>query len=288
MRTIYNIITILMTVITAASCSQQDENTEPAADKEMRMTFAVTHPSATRATEYGFESGDMIGLYVCNAGAALEPGGNFVTNEALTYNGTSWAAARTLYWDAGTYNAYAYYPYSRTVTSTEDYPFNIQTDQRAGGYEASDFLYACTKGIRASAAPVPLTFRHIMSKLTVRLVKGEDFEGEMPTDADIKIHNTVTEAVIDLSAGVATRYNKGNSKTITAHNNGNYLYSAIIIPQRIANRMPLIEVEMNGVSYLFESAFLFKPGVEHLVNLVITDNPDKVKIEVGGEIQDWR
>ena len=45
---------------------------------------------------------------------------------------------------------------------------------------------------------------------------------------------------------------------------------------------------MKGVSYLFESKFVFKPGVEHLVNLVITDNPDKVKIEIGGEIENWQ
>ena len=45
---------------------------------------------------------------------------------------------------------------------------------------------------------------------------------------------------------------------------------------------------MKGVSYVFESTFQFKPGVEHLVNMVISDNPDQVKIEVGGEIQDWQ
>ena len=60
------------------------------------------------------------------------------------------------------------------------------------------------------------------------------------------------------------------------------------MPQRIDNRQPLVEVVMKGVSYLFESKFVFKPGVEHLVNLVITDNPDKVKIEIGGEIENWQ
>ena len=51
--------------------------------------------------------------------------------------------------------------------------------------------------------------------------------------------------------------------------------------------MPLIEVEMKGVSYLFESKFQFKAGTEHLVNLIISDNPEKVKIDVGGEVQGW-
>ena len=140
----------------------------------------------------------------------------------------------------------------------------------------------------ASASPIRLTFRHIMSKITVRLIKGEDFEGEMPTDAKVYVHNTVPSATIDLGVGVATRDVYGKRATITAKQQSVYTYSAIIVPQRIDNRTPLIEVIMKGVSYIFESKFQFKPGTEHLVNLVISDNPDKVKIEVGGEIQDWQ
>ena len=60
------------------------------------------------------------------------------------------------------------------------------------------------------------------------------------------------------------------------------------MPQRLDNRVPLVEVIMKGVSYLFESKFLFKPGVDHLVNLVITNNPEQVKIEVGGEVENWQ
>ena len=52
--------------------------------------------------------------------------------------------------------------------------------------------------------------------------------------------------------------------------------------------MPLVEVVMKGVSYVYESTFQFKPGTEHLVNFVISDNPDQVKIDIGGEIQDWQ
>ena len=127
-----------------------------------------------------------------------------------------------------------------------------------------------------------------MSKLLIRLVQGEYFEGEMPTTATVYVHSTVPEATLDLQAGVATRYVKGTKQTIIAHQDDDYIYSAIIVPQRIENRMPLIEVIMNGVNYLFGSKFQFKPGTEHLVNLIISDNPDQVKIDIGGEIQGWQ
>lgn len=259
------------------------------------MTFTVTHPSRTRATATDFEGGDRISLFVAKADAPLEIGGNLVNNEPLTYDGSSWAASHTLYWDDGTYNAYACYPYMQEVSSIEDQPFSVATDQSTaktttalGGYEASDLLYATAKGVKASASPVSLTFRHIMSKLRIRLVKGEDFDGEMPTTAEVYVHGTVPTATVDLQAGVATRYLRGTSHTIRAHQDGDYTYSAIIVPQRIDNRLPLVEVVMNGVSYMYESRFVFKPGVEHLVNLVISDNPDKVRIDVGGEVEDWK
>ena len=259
------------------------------------MTFEVTHPSQTRATATCFEGGDRIGLYVAQADAPLEIGGNLVNNETLTYNGSRWTAAHTLYWDEGTYNAYAYYPYIQGVSSIDDQPFSVATDQSTaktatalGGYEASDLLFATSKGIKASASPINLTFKHIMSKLKIRLVKGEDFEGEMPTTAQVYIHNTVPTATIDLQAGMATRYVKGTQQTITAHQDDDYVFSAILVPQRVENRQPLVEVVMKGVSYMYESKFVFKPGVEHLVNLIITNNPDNVKIEIGGEVENWQ
>lgn len=290
-RHIIYIIGIALMGLTACS---NDSEEMPKSAKETPMTFSVSHPSQTRATATAFEEGDKIGLFVADAVAPLEIGGNLVNNEPLTLTAGNWTARRTLYWDDGTYNAYACYPYM-AVESIEDQPVSVATDQSTpakddemSAYEASDLLYAKTAGVTASTSPVPLTFRHIMSKLTIRLVKGEDFEGDMPTDAQVFIHNTVPTATVDISAGVVTRNAKGARQTIKARQESDFTFGAIIVPQRLDNRVPFVEVIMKGVSYLFESKFLFKPGVDHLVNLVIDDNPENVKIEIGGEIENWQ
>lgn len=289
-------ITLALSILGLTACNEDLQQASHSFDaKSTPMTFIVSHPGQTRATETNFEPNDKIGLYVASANAPLEIGGNLVNNEALTFDGNNWNSSHTLYWDEGTYNAYAYYPYITKVSSIEDQPFSVSTDQRTtktsttlGSYEASDLLFATTQGITASASPIRLNFKHIMSKLTIRLIKGEDFEGEMPTNATVYVHNTVPTATIDLQAGAATRYQKGNRQSIIARQEDKYLFSAIIVPQRVENRQPLFEVEMNGVSYLVESKFLFKPGTEHLVNIIITNNPEQVKIDIGGEIQGWK
>lgn len=283
-----------LSLLGLASCSNDDSTEAPVSARETPMTFDVVHPSQTRATATDFENGDKIGVYIAKADMPLEIGGNALNNEPLTLTSGKWTPGKNLYWDDGTYNAYAYYPYMN-VTSIEDQPVSVATDQSTAetngtlsGYEASDLLYAKTSNVAASTSPVTLSFKHVMSKLTIRLVKGEDFEGEMPTDAEIFIHNTVPTATFDISAGIVTRDVKGKRATIKARQESNFQFGAIIVPQRLDNRVPLVEVIMKGVSYLFESKFLFKPGVDHLVNLVITDNPEKVKIEVGGEVENWQ
>lgn len=291
---IKSIISATCLIVGLSSCSDESVQ-QPAdiSDGKVAMEFTFSHPSQSRATETSFENGDVVGLYVSEAESPLEIAGNTVSNESLTFTGSAWRSERPLYWDAGLYNVYAYYPRLSGINSISDLVFKIKTDQRetsasgVGAYEASDFLFASAKGISATPDPVNLQFRHIMSKISIRLIKGEDYEGELPETADVYIHNTVTEATIDLAAGVATKATRGASNTVTARQEGPTRYSAIIVPQRLENRVPLIEVVMNGVSFLYESKFLFKPGIHHIVNLVVDKNPEQVKIEVGGEITDW-
>lgn len=292
---IFAITGVVFLTLGLYSCSDESmncpDNEIPGGKVAMEFTFS--HPSQSRATETSFEVGDVVGLFVSEADKNLEIAGNTVNNESLTFTGSAWKSSRPLYWDNMTYNVSAYYPRMSEITSITDLPFEVATDQRPGGtssmggYEASDFLFASSKGIAASADPVNLRFSHIMSKLTVRLIKGEDFEGELPETAEVYIHNTVTKATVDLVAGIATKNVRGERKTILATQSGPTSYTAIIVPQRLENRLPLVEVVMNGVSFLYESKFLFKPGIHHIVNLVVDKNPEQIKIEIGGEITDW-
>lgn len=286
-----NRICTLFLLTLCISCSQTEEEAEPT---EGMMNFEVIHPTQTRATASRFEANDRVGIYVTEHQVPLEVSGNYVNNALLTFNGSQWRTERPIYWNNGNYNVYAYYPYREEVVAVDDLPFEVALDQTTGrsditpgGYEASDFLWSSRTNLTASVSPVALVFKHRMSKLNIRLIKGEDYEGEIPAEAEVYVHNTVTSATIDLSVGFVTKNPYATENTVKVLKTGENKYSAILVPQRLVNRRPLVEVVMKGVSYLVESTFVFKQGVQHSLSIVISKNPEQVKIEIGGEIENW-
>ena len=295
--TLYSIYAACLGLALCLAGCGQEEMTEAGEQPADVMRFSLTHPdegARTRVTETHFEKDDRIGLYVCTAEAPLEVGGNYVNNALLTFNGSAWHPEHPIFWNNGSYDVYAYYPQVSPVTSVDDLPFSVATDQQTagneqtpGGYEASDFLWASAKKQTAGNEAVKLNFRHCMSKLTVRLVKGPDYDGDELPEAEVYVHNTVTEATVDLAVGIVTPAKFGKLHTVKAKAAGKDEYTAVLVPQRIANRVPLIEVVMKGVSYLVETNFRFKQGIHHTFTLIISKNPEQVKIEIGGELENW-
>ena len=281
-------------LLALSACSSDD--TLSKTDDANVMRFEVVHPSqsTTRVTATNFENQDTLGVFVADAKSTLQVSGNYANNSKLTFDGTQWTSAKPIYWNDGTYNVYAYYPYSGSVTSIENYKFSVSTDQSVeksdktvSGYQASDFLWASAKSVTASNDAVKLKFSHVFSKVIIQLAKGSDYTGELPTTADVYIHNTVPSALIDLSAGYSETDPSAAAASIKAHPIGNYQYEAIVVPQRIQRSIPLIEIVTQGVSYLVESSMLFQPGMVHTFTISLTDNPEKININIGGQIENW-
>lgn len=261
------------------------------------MQINVLHPSATRATETAFESDDKIGIYATeysgDVASPLQISGNWANNVATTYNGTTWTPAKKIFWSENKMDVYGYYPYM-TPTSIDEHLWSVQLDQSTpetadalSGYEASDFLWGKATGVSQTDGDVQLEFKHRCSKLVVKLVKGKDYSGVLPTESELYIHSTVPTATIDFTNGAVTKYIYGDMETIKARRVDDATFEAIIIPQRMETRRPFLEYIANGVSYLYEGTFVFKAGKQHTLELTINSNPDQIEIEVGGNVGDW-
>ena len=222
------------------------------------------------------------------ADAALQLGGNEVNNELFTYNGSAWTANRKVYWNEGKHNVYAYYPYSETVNDVENYSFSVQEDQStAKNFTLSDFLWASATNVTASASAVTMQFAHKLSCVVVKLQKGENFEGNIPNDTQVYIYSTVAKASINLSTGDAAKDDYAGSSSIRCLQKSAAEYTAIVVPQNITTRRPLVEIITGGVSYLMEGKISLKPGYRHTLTVTLDKNPEKVKIDIGGEIGNW-
>ena len=278
-------ITIIAALAALISC-QKEGPADFQSDNQITFEFGLPE---TKATAENFEDGDNVSVwaveYTTDEAPELQIGANYLNNEKLTYNGSAWGG-RPIYWSDKPCDFYAVYPYIQP-TSVDSFLYEIAADQntvktdgKLGGYEASDLLFAKAEGVKREDGKVSLKFKHMMSKCVVNVVKGEKFEGELPEDISVHIYNTVTTADLNLANGSVEKYALGNRNTITMKKVSSDKFEAIVIPQNIERRTPLLEVSMGGIAYLLEYSLSFKPGYQHTINLTVNTSPDQEKFEI--------
>lgn len=279
--------------VTAASlafvaCSSNDDATDETVDNNLIRIEAI-HPSqVTRVNDTGFDSGDSIGVYVVSDSTTLQPGGNELNNALFSYSGSAWTSVRNYYWNEGTHDVYAYYPYQGTIDDTEEFVFELPADQSTDtGYSSADFLWAKAESQTASASPVKLSFSHVLSKVVVELVKSDDYEGDLPTDMEVYIHSLETTAAIDLSTGSSSVNTSSTMNSVKAKKLSDTEFTAIVVPQRISSRRPLVEVVSGNVSYMMEGTISIKQGYQHTITVTLSKSPEQAEIEIGGGIGSW-
>ena len=289
-------IIFAMSILALAACSKQQTPVALISDEiqfNISVPYSVAAKSVTKATATGFESGDAISLYAVEYNGEqampLQIGGNFLNNEKLTYNGSAWTGTRTLYWGEKACDFYAFYPYQPSVGSMEEYPFSVATNQDGEGYEASDLLFAKAEHFAKTAGSVDLTFKHMMSKCIVKVEKGPKFEGKIPDDIVAHIYNTNVDCTVDWTKGSVEKNAFGAKKTITMKKLSNELFEAVLVPQNLEKRTPLIELTMGGIAYLLEYSLSFRPGYVHTVTVTLNTSPDQemIEINIDPEVDSW-
>lgn len=190
---------------------------------------------------------------------------------------------------------YGFYPYQPTGSMKNLY-FEVAADQSQpkadgilGGYEASDLMWAKAEKVTKDDGEVNLQFRHMMTRVVVDIVRGAGYEGELPEDITVHIYNTSTTAIVDWTIGSLKAYPEGGRKTITMRQLDGDTFDAIVVPQFIERRTPLVEITMEGIAYLLETSMSFRPGRQHTLTVTLNTSPDqeKIEIEIDGEVGGW-
>lgn len=270
-----------------SACTKMNPDTQ----EDGQMRFIPGLP-ATKATDSAFESGDAFGVYAVEyngaAPAPLQLSGNWANNAKSEFDGSKWTVTPPVWWkEEAKFDIFAYYPYNESPKSVDDYVFEVLTDQRQEGYTLSDLMWASAKGVVQSGGAIPLNFKHKLSRLDINLIKGEDYEGDLPATAEVRVMSTVSSAVLSMETGDVEKNPYGVEKTILAKQTDVGKYSAIIVPQKLMNQVPLLEIIVNEVSYLVSTRMYFESGKRHTINIVMSSDPNKALINIGGKIQDW-
>ena len=289
----YIALATLALLVSGCEKSIESNSFDPA---EIRIEACLP---ATRVANNAFESGDSMGFYAVEYSgdkvAPLQISGNYINNERLTLGSNGWKGKRTLYWSNNACDFYAVYPFQQPQSINTDL-FDIAVDQNSApkgnalpGYEASDLLWAKAENVASTAGKVQLNFKHLMSRVVVKLERGPKFEGELPDDIVVHLYNTVTTAEVDYANGSLQSYAMGDKNTITMKQLSKDTYTAIVVPQHIEHKTPLVEITMEGIAYLLNYSMSFRPGYQQTITVTLNTSPDQEKIEISinGEVGDW-
>lgn len=289
-------IALSLIALCAVGCNNSDGDFAPHPNE---IYVEASLVNATRATLTNFEENDLMSLYAVEYNgeevAQVQTAGNYINNEAMSYNNGRWQSDRTLYWNDKPCDFYGFYPYQPTGPMS-DVLFEVATDQSTpksdgvlSGYEASDIMWAKAENVTRNDGSVKLQFNHMMTHVVVDIVRGPGFEGELPKNIDVHIYNTMTSAIVDWRIGSLEAYSQGGRKTIKMRRLDGDTFDAIVVPQFIQRSTPLIEITMEGIAYLLETSMSFRPGKQHTITVTLNTSPDQemIEISIDGEVGDW-
>lgn len=281
MKTSYNHLLPLCLSLFLAACADDSINGPDAGPAEqLPITLSAAYPTASRASDAGFEDGDDMGVYVLDYEGEnpqqINAGDIHAGNVRFRFNATdnSWTGATDIYWTSNSTPAdiVGYYPFNSTVDDPLSVPFSISrrqditgSESELGGYEASDFLWAKATKAMPTTSRVDLTFRHIMAGVRVTLREGTGFaDGEWEKlEKTVLVSNIIPSATVNLSTGEAAVETDAPISVTPYEYNGEW--RAVVVPQTIATGANVIAVSVDGVGYNLTKteAMTYLPGKLH-------------------------
>ena len=260
--------------LTLISCNKH-EVAVPQPDLTVRFS---TEQLSSYAFKSALEADDQVGVF---AGAPIS-GVNVLYTATSDKKLTSTTPLKWIKDNTTPVDFTAYRPYNADATTTV-IDFGVQADQNAAGaYDASD-LMAANAGQVAPETVVSLTFKHMLSKVAVKLtnnVEGVNITG-------VTIEDVALGAKVDLVAGTVS--NISEKASVSAMAAGNDEYDAIIIPQ---TAKPMIVVTLsNGLTYkyLLSAEANFAAGKVAVANLTVNPGTpsDESVVVFSFTVLDW-
>lgn len=230
-----NLSFLALSTFLIVSCSSEDEIVSERADK--KIGFSTYIENNTRAVgKTTFEDGDVIGLYACRTTGdyADTYANNFMSNVAVTKGESGWTYSPISAWptDENEHISFvAFYPRNSTTSSPGlTYAFTASTDLEnqvdplwctVKDANINDRNGTAINGSEADAAfeatsgSVPLKFKHMLSKVRVKIKLNSDYPGITAKLTSMRL------GTIALSGTFTIANNLSSGRWSTGTHNGN-------------------------------------------------------------------
>lgn len=268
----------------------------------------IKQNNVTRASDYGFVTGDRMGIFIVdyengNPGT-LAASGNRASNVLYTFDGdkNAWNAPLEIYWrDNNTpVDVYGYYPGVNAISNPSSYRFEVSWQQNVlpqegeiSNYETSDLLWGKAGKVQPTTDRIVINYQHQLAGVCVTLKKGEgmtDIEWEKLGKA-VQIDNTVRTCDFNLQTAAITI--TGNvDRSIQMLPQLKDCYRAVVVPQTVAAGKSLVSVTIDGNTYSHTLTDPMKYVGGKMHNFTLTVNKSAVTgdfslVFTDGGISDW-
>lgn len=278
---------VLATLLIACSDNYSEFNPFNQGGTPLLLTGSIEQECLTRINDYGFVSGDRMGIYVVDysngQAGQLHASDNRASNVLYTFNADTytWSAPTILYWrDSETpVDVYGYYPGANAICDPMAYTFEVQADQNIpsadgsiSSYEQSDLLWGKVSRVKPTTEAIVVKYNHILAGVRVNLQKGtgiSDTEWEK-LEKIVLVDNTIRTSTVDLSTGTVTPTGSVDRGIRMLQQSEDY--RAVVIPQTVAAGKTLISITIDGTTYSHTLTSPMKYQTGKLHNFTITIN----------------
>lgn len=286
MRLKTNLAALLPLCLALAACDDYLTQIPASSEAQPPIVLSAPYPTATRASDAGFEDGDRMGVYVLDYdGESREQLGDLkshASNVLYTFDASdnSWKGATQLYWSGTDIPAdiIGYYPFISSVENPNSVSFAVERrqdidgkDGSPGGYEASDLLWGKATKTTPTTSRVDLTFRHLMAGVRVVLEKGDGFgDSEWETlEKQVLVRNVITGSSVNLEDGTVTATGS-EPASVTPYRRAAE-WRAVVVPQTISSGTTLLGITVGGFGYQLtkEAAMTYVSGKLHTFTITV-------------------
>ncbi len=254
---------------------------------EINHSIALSF-SSTDASASGFKDDDKIKFYKLGTGSTVAGNTDYIysgdVNSGSLSSNTPWYRDDFQTGDKIT----AVFPADKSnLTSGNTFNWTSKSSGETNDRK-DDILVAAPDAnngvIKEGSANVSLHFKHMLSKVTVNIFRGEGFtEAEFNSLPGISLRNFKLSGSVDVAAGTATATGSATDSFVptkltesnTVQNFGKAVasYEAFIMPQIIGTtgtKTAIVGVVLNKQTYLAEiESYDFKAGENHVFNITL-------------------